>query len=306
MKARRFPKSQKLVLLILPLLAVVMISGCTGSGGATFGTGVTILNWEPTFSSVESNDNLQFRLRVQNQGEALALGVTPIITGIVPEDWGLAQYTGFGYGQSFDLEPPDRIQNTEGEIRQITFDVLAPDLPKGTTQTFTPQIRLYYNYETTASKLITLVNDQELKRLQDQGQTLSSKDTVSSAGPLKVTVNAGKFIKAREGGVSRILPITVDIQNVGGGVVSTKGSSANDYKVALDVHTTSGRLGIDCTQSGIYGSNNVITLWKGQSATVTCLVQINSVISTEEANIQAILDYDYYIDASTTVTVTGY
>ncbi|MCJ7817086.1 MAG: hypothetical protein MUP55_04480, partial [Candidatus Aenigmarchaeota archaeon] len=45
-------KGMKTLLLILPLLAVVAISGCTGGQtGATFGNGVTILNWEPTFSS---------------------------------------------------------------------------------------------------------------------------------------------------------------------------------------------------------------------------------------------------------------
>jgi len=309
MKARHSPKSQKLVLLILPLLAVVMISGCTSTGGgATFGPGVVILNWEPTFSAVEEGDSVQFRLRMQNQGEVTATSVDPQIIGITPEDWQISTYSG-GFLGSSELVPPDRFRNTEGQIRQDTYDAVAPDLPRGTTQTFTPQIRVYYHYRTTASKLVTLVNDQELKRLQDKGQTLSSKDTISSSGPLKVTVNAGKFIKAKEmGGVSRAFPISIEIQNVGGGVVSTRGASANDYQVGFNMPTTnSGRLNIgNCLTGGSSYAGSAVTLWKGQSATVTCTATISSsLLASEEVNMMIVLEYDYYIDASTSVTVTG-
>jgi len=297
------PKGMKMLLLILPLLSVVAISGCTGTTtGPTFGNGVVILNWEPTLSSVESGDNLQLRIRVQNQGELTASNVNAVITGIVPDEWQISlNQANFG-----DLAPPDRVQNTAGQTKQETFDAVAPNLPKGTTQQFTSQIRVFYTYRTTASKLITVVNDQELKRLQDEGKTLPSKDTTSSAGPLKVTINAGKFLKSKEAGLSfsRTFPITIDIQNIGGGVVSTQGTSTNDYKVKFAIQTPS-RLAIDCANSGSFFSNTV-TLWKGQTATITCNVRINSPpISSEEENIKVILDYDYYIDASTTVTVTG-
>ena len=306
---RKHSPNLKLLLLLIPIAAVVATSGCTGSGGATFGNGVTILNWEPTFSSVESGDNVQFRARIQNQGEVQATSVSPVIIGISPEEWGLAQQNAAGL---FGLAPPDRVRNTEGEIRQDVFDSVAPRIPKGTTQTFTPQLRVYYQYTTTASKLITVVNEGELKRLQDKGQTLPSKDTVSSAGPLKVTVNAGKFIKAKDAGYSysRQFPITIDIQNVGGGVVSTQSmssSSANDYKIdSFNIIYPTSRLNINCPgASGSYYGNG-ITLWKGQTATVTCTVNIGQApIASEEANLQVILQYHYYIDASTTVTVTG-
>jgi hypothetical protein len=251
---------------------------------------------------VESGDNLQLRIRVQNQGELTASNVNAVITGIVPDEWRVSlNQANFG-----DLAPPDRVQNTAGQIKQETFDAVAPNLPKGTTQQFTPQIRVFYTYRTTASKLITVVNDQELKRLQDEGKTLPSKDTTSSAGPLKVTINAGKFLKSKEAGLSfsRTFPITIDIQNIAGGVVSTQGTSVNDYKVKFAIQTPS-RLAIDCANSGSFFSN-IVTLWKGQTATITCNVRINSPpISSEEENIKVILDYDYYIDASTTVTVTG-
>lgn len=294
----------KLLLLLVPILGTVLISGCTNTTGPTFGNGVAILNWEPSLSSVESGDNLQLRLRIQNQGELTARSVSAAITGIDTNDWGISGSP----TQAVNLAPPDRVQSTQGETREFLFDAEAPGIPKGTTQPFTPQVRVFYVYRTTASKLVTVVNDQELQRLQDQGKTLSSKDTVTSAGPLKVTINAGKFLKIKEQGYgfSRTFPITIDIQNVGGGVVSTQSTMSTnpDYKVVFSL-TQPSRLGITCTPSGTFAAN-AITLWKGQSASVTCNVQIlSSPLSSEDDNIIVTLDYSYYIDASTTVTVTG-
>lgn len=304
MKGKKFLKNQKVLLLILPLFAVVAISGCTGTGttGPTFGNGLTVLNWEPTSSSLESGDNLQLRLRIQNQGELTAQDVNAVITGIVPDEWGITMsQASFG-----DMAPPNRVQQTAGEIKQEMFDATAPNLPKGTSQQYTANVRVFYTYRTTASKLVTVVNDEELKRLQDQGKTLSSQDTVSSAGPLKVTINTGKFLKTKDTGISfsRTFPITIDIQNTGGGVVSTQGNPDNDYKVRFAVEIPS-RLDIDCANSGSFLSN-VITLWKGQTATITCNVRINTPpVSSEDDNIKAVLDYDYYTDSSTTIAVTG-
>ncbi|MEM5812084.1 MAG: hypothetical protein QW286_00020, partial [Candidatus Aenigmatarchaeota archaeon] len=205
---------------------------------------------------------------------------------------------------------PDRLQNTEGEIKQETFDLVAPSLPKGTTQTFTPQVRVYYDYRTTASKLITIVNEQELRRLQDQGKTLPTKETVTSAGPLKVTINAGKFLKARDEtsgfySFTKTFPITIDIKNIGGGTVSAQGTPSQDYKVKYRIEYPTNRLSIECPNSGGLGSDT-ITLWKGESASLTCNVRIiQSPVSSEEANIKVVLEYPYYIDESTTISVTG-
>jgi hypothetical protein len=305
MKGKKFPKNQKALLLILPLLAAVMVSGCTGSGtGVTIGNGMAILNWEPTYSSVESGDELQLRIRIQNQGEAIAKDVRAVLSGINLEDWNGR----WARGEEIDigdLLPPDSIQGTQGQVAQDTFDIVAPDLPKGTTQQYNPSIRIYYDYKTNAAKQITLVNENELKRLQDKGETISSTDTKTSAGPLKVTVTTGKFIKARESGsyYSNTFPITIDIQNVGGGVVSYQDHPEDDYKVDIDMDYPSSRLRLlDCKEV----DDGYFTLWKGKDASITCNMQITyPPLSTEENNIKIYLDYEYYVDSRTTIAVTG-
>jgi hypothetical protein len=161
MKAK--PSSGAKLLLLIPILGTVLISGCiTGGGGPTFGNGVVILNWEPTFSQVDSGDKLQLRLRVQNQGEAVAANVNPVLAGIDTSEW--ATSTASSFITNSNLLPPDRVQGTSGEIREKIFDLTAPRLPKGTTQQYSPQVRVFYDYRTTAIKTITLVNENELKR----------------------------------------------------------------------------------------------------------------------------------------------
>jgi len=304
-------KGMKTLLLILPLLGVVAISGCTQQTGPTFGNGVTILNWEPTYSSVESGDRLQLRIRVQNQGEVRAENVRAALAGINQEDWGLSLGFGGSQGRLLGngvLLPPDRIQNTDGQIGQDTFDMIAPKLPKGTTQQYSPQVRVYYSYKTTAIKSITLVNENELRRLQDQGKTLSSTDTKTSAGPLSVTITTGKFIKARESSpsaFSNIFPITIDITNSGGGVVSTENIPQNDYIIRITRPTLPSRLSIvsgSCKEI----DQGYVTLWKGQTASITCNIQINQPpLTNEDENLKITFEYDYYIDRTTTITVTG-
>jgi hypothetical protein len=292
----------KLLLLLVPIFAAVAISGCTQTSGPSSGPGIVILNWEPTFSSVESGDNLQLRLQIQNQGTLVAQDVRAVLTGISTDEWGLALQSTKSFG---DLIPYNTVQQTAGEERQTTFDLVAPTLKKGTVLTYNPQVRVYYHYKTTAIKPITLVNENELKRLQDQGETVTSGDTQSSSGPLKVTMTTGKFIKAKDYGFSKnIFPITIMIQNTGGGVVSTMNVPENDYKVNVKVDFPS-RLTGDCGTGGIFMGGDV-TLWKGQDTTLTCQVHINTPpLATEEATIKVTLEYDYYTESKTAITVTG-
>jgi hypothetical protein len=321
MKAKNSP-NLKLLLLLIPLFGVVAISGCTNTTtGPTFGTGVTVLNWEPSLSSVESGDSLQLRLRIQNQGQMTAENVRAFLTGIVPGDWQIASGSSTPIAALAALAPPDRFQNTAGETREVLVNAIAPELPKGTTQSFTPQVRVFYDYVTTGSKLVTLVNNQELQRLQDQGKTLSSKDTITSSGPLKVTINAGKFLKTETGvgGTSRVFPITIDIQNVGGGMMTTTNPTGGNPTVGNPDYTVSFLLGSSSNNiqfipsSGMSGMSDpcgrnggFVQLWKGQTASVTCNVQIvNPPLSTEDDNLIVTLGYTYYIDASTSVSVTG-
>lgn len=310
----------KLLVLLLPILAVVMISGCTTPGGGqASGPGVVILAWEPDHTSVESDDDVQLRLKVKNQGGEQAEMVSAVLTGITlgGDEW---------FPKTGNLEvpiqsillPPNPRYGTEGEEATFIWELSAPLLPEGITRTYTPGVRVLYNYVTTAVKPITLVNEDELRRLIDTGGSIPSQPSQHSGGPLSVSVVTGKHIKVSNDNM-QLVPITIHIENTGGGIPfyygSTYGASVYgipeeaEYYVSLAIELPP-QLGFagKCNEFGGTGftmGGNVL-LWKGRSADVTCELNILSVPAfTEESSIKLYLAYSYAIDRSTMVSVKG-
>jgi len=327
MKGMHSP-NMKFLLLLIPIFAVLAISGCTGDGDGVTGNGIAILNWQPSLSAVDSNDQLELRLQIQNQGEAAARDVKAVLYGIEIDKWDVQTSSGSfgGFGNNafnfYEIPPFDKAQNVESAPRDAIFQVTAPSLTQGTTQAYTPQIRVFYGYTTSAISSITIVNAQELKRLQDEGKTLPLSTTTTSAGPLTVTINAGKFMKARDSSSSRMFPITIDIENTGGGVLATLNGDKiqSDYLADITLIFPS-RLEIECpTLNSFTNINRVfrtqtwtggtkqgsINLFQGKTASITCTATIpQAPLASEQGDMRVILDYNYYIDRSTTVTVSG-
>lgn len=309
----------KLLVLLLPIVAVVAISGCTtGTGtGQASGPGIVILNWEPDHASVESDDDVQLRLKIKNQGGEQANFVSAVLTGITlgGDEW---------YPKTGNLEvpiktvmlPPNPRYGTEGEEATFIWELQAPILPEGITRTYTPGVRVLYDYTTTAVKPITLVNENELRRLIDTGGSIPTQPSQHSGGPLSVSVVTGRYIKVSESKM-QIVPITIHIENTGGGIpyyygygASTYGIPEGDeYKVLLGIDLPPG-LGFagTCNEFGgtSFTQGGTVLLWKGRNADVTCELQILNVPAfTEESSIKLYLTYGYAIDRSTTVSVKG-
>lgn len=281
------------------LILILLVSGCTSTGGGT-GPGVVILSFEPDFASVESNDDVKLYLRVQNQGGMEAENVEAELTGIDPTEWGVfvkTKYLGAG-----TLEPPRPQYGTEGETDTATWELQAPRLAGTLSQTYNPAVRVYYKYQTIATKPITLVSEDELRRLIQMGKSLPTKETTYTAGPLSVNIVTGKYIKSTEQW-GKTFPITIHIANAGPGAPGSKLKTfeREDYPVDVRINLPNslGTAG-DCQ------TYQRIDLWKGQYYDLTCDLRITRAPSiAEERTIEVKLEYDYYVDATTSVTVTG-
>lgn len=287
-------------LLPVILILVLLASGCTSAGGGT-GPGVVILSFEPDFSSVESRDNVRLILRIQNQGGMEAESVEAELTGIDPTEWGVFTRTK-QLGSAGKLISPRPEYGTEGEMDMTTWDLEAPDLAGTLTQTYNPSARVYYRYQTVATKPITLVNEDELRRLIQMGKSLSTKETAYTAGPLAVNIVTGKYIKSTDEW-GRTFPITIHIENAGSGAPSPKyrGFEKEDYPVNVRINLPNGLATVGGCQT-----YQTIDLWKGKTYDFTCDLRITSAPHiAEERTIEVKLDYDYYVDATTSITVTG-
>jgi len=310
---------KKPFLLFIPILVIVAVSGCTSNivGG---GPGVVITSWEPELTNVFSNDDVDFLLKVNNQGASRAKNVIAEITNIDIAEWGTFGFTQIQLG---DLIAHDPVTNTPGESKTVQFQNLrAPLLNRGTSFLYEPMVRVSYDYSTSAQKPITLVDSQELVRIQQQGQTLPSTPTTFTSGPLSVEIIMGNFVKTSGQfgafGQFDIFPVHIKIRNTlwgSGGSVIPQGLgyyggglfSDFDYPILVTVTPPSGTnfvfsgFGDDCSSFQFTSE-----LFRGEEAEITCELEVTSPPAFRtESLIKVDLDYRYSIDAITQINVQG-
>jgi hypothetical protein len=293
-------------LFVLPIITIILISGCIGplAPSQPTGKGVVIQEWVPDFSQVNSAEPVKLQLKVQNIGDSKAENVEAEIIGIdVEKEWNGNKIKDLG-----DLQKPDYVSNTPGESKTEEWRLTAPKLPKGTDFEYEPIIRVSYDYITIAHKPITLVDRDELRRIIQQGKSLPSKPTTSSAGPLSVEIRTGDYVKTAK--IDDPFPIyiliTNDLWESGGSVIPKTGwgTTEKDYPVKVTIKTPEGTTLISsekCSTTGVE-----IDLWQGKTAEITCEVKIDTPPEyRQEKLIEVKLDYRYYIDASTKIKVIG-
>ena len=298
--------------LVLPILAVVLVSGCIGGGNTVdFGDGVVIQAWEPDFSRLYSDETIQFQLRVQNQGEIDATDLSAKVMGIDTGRDGWDLDVAVGNDKRDLLLAPNPDTNTPGEVWTMIWSGTAPELTRGMENVYSPIVRVSYVYSGSATKTITLVDAQELRRIIQQGSSLPSQPTVATAGPISIEVTTGNYVKTQK--EDDPFPINIVLRNngwsAGGSAIPVDESglrSPNNYNypVHMEIEMPSG-LRID---SDTCDSDAWYDLWKGETAEITCQVEITDMPGEGERQdkvMKFFVDYGYKIDAQTSVTVVG-
>ena len=303
------------ILLAIAAVAVIMTSGCIGGGGIKAGNGVVILNFEPDLTGTyNSGDPAKLQLRIQNQGEARATDVTAELAGIDVSEWAAM---GAMFSRNIgDMSPYEAETNTPGAEKTITWDLEVPDLAKGIDLTYEPIVKVSYDYKTIAQKPITIVAEDELRRIQQQGGSLPSKATVLTGGPLSIDVETKDYVKTTEEfGSYDIFPISITITNSYGGTVIPDGFATgfgtDTYLYPVRVKITPPD-GTDFAHSGWFGDDDctagTITkdLWKGKSATITCELRVTQPPTyRQDRYLKVELEYRYQVEAITNIPVRG-
>ncbi|MBI4176035.1 MAG: hypothetical protein HY518_02440 [Candidatus Aenigmarchaeota archaeon] len=295
-------KEQKALLLLLA--AVVLVSGCIGGGGPATGPGVTVLQWKPDLTQVDSGEHVKLIFEVQNQGTEYALNVVARLSGIDPSDWApVSPGTDILLN---DLLRFDARTGTQGGTDTDIYDVLAPELPDGIKQTYNPTLSIYYTYRTTASKQVTVVNEDELSNLAQQGKSLPSQPSQTSSGPINFQIQTPGPVRATTTGFRlKSFPVRFDISNIGGGYLTRLNDHSLDNKVLMTVDLPSG-LDFTTPDCQALRGGNLVDIVSGIDRSITCEIQITSPPTISEArNIIITLSYDYRVDRTTTVEVAG-
>ncbi len=306
-------------LLLIPVFAVMLISGCvTGPTGAGMGNGLAITDWKPDLADVYSGDAVRLQLRIQNQGELPAENVVAELAGIDTTEWG----TFGGFTDYVDVAssmlPYDGASQTPGDVRTVDWRLEAPSLAKGTSFTYTPIVKVSYDYKTSAQKPLTLVDVDELRKIKQQGKSLSGKTTTYSAGPLAVEIKTGNYVKTSDdfGTEYDIFPVYIKVTNTqweqSGTVTHGSGFGTyfgeGDYPVQMEITPPSGT---NFRYTGLAGSSDCsslvdLDLWQGKEAEITCEFEVtNPPAYQQEGLIKVDLNYRFQTEDSTSVKVTG-
>jgi hypothetical protein len=334
----------KLFFLALPVLAIILVSGCT-TGSTVSGNGVIVKEFAPEFTEIYAGEPVTFRLLMQNQGSVNANNVHAELLGL-DEDWCASQTGGNTCkssagnraemlpnepecqytGTNFNMLAPDPTRGTSGGSHICTWTYNAPPIQKGFTITYTPTVRVFYAYNSGVVKLITFGSSNELRNIQDTGGKLPAETKSQTSSPIMLDIQTKGPIRFWQGENGVIVPVEITINNVGGGIacadpnsgkiqgsckstVAQSGENAqNKVKLTISFGTdSSSKMSLQGEACAGFSTGKVISLWKGQSNSIVCEVLaagLNSV-STVQRMIQVTADYEYYTDTSSSIKVIG-
>lgn len=328
------------ILLIILTIMVLPASGCTFlNTGTTSTQGVVIDNFEVDFPRIYSSERFKIQMRIVNEGYVDANNVYPKLYNIgasfQDDRMEISCEETCGGVVSLLAQDPDR--GTIGESTTCIWNCIAPeDIPKGLSLTFSPSVRLYYLYKTHTVKSITIASQDELRSLQSQGKSPPSETVSTTEGPVQLDVVVKGPIRYWEGEERIVFPININIQNTGGGTACTDqkefsipvgvptpplyipptqfidvivgGCDRPDYwnNVILYFHREGDLTRLYCGNDEI--DQKVVELWKGQSATLTCEVDMpvpSSHVGIIQKNLKFSIYYAYFTDRTTNVEVVG-
>jgi hypothetical protein len=302
-------------LLLLSVLAIIISSGCTTgtTGGTGGGPGIVVEKFMPSLDTIESGEPVSLQLEVRNKGDYNnALAVVELMD-IDPTEWVVGGGTIRDLGT---LLAPDPESQTEGGLATTAWELTSPLLKRGQRLTYPVRARVYYTYETSATKPVWFVTSEELRRIVQLGDALPSEATIYTGGPLTVTINAGQFVKAREWRESKF-QLQIRIQNSGNGQIRGR-----NYPVAMEVTWPTWVTPVKgaCPEQIQWGTvlyNDIppglpqptgtyIMIWDGRSTDVTCeFMIVNPPASRTKGDFEVKLNYIYSVDATTQITVKG-
>ena len=201
------------------VVAVVLISGCTGSGGEAKvigGTGLEITDFTVQPAEIRGGSKATFAVTVENQGDELVDYKKAVFSLILPSDWTPAMSM---KNLSKSLKPADPSMGSEGDIVSERFTSDSPKFPRGQTRTDDVTGRVYYDYQTKANGVIYIYPYGE-----DIDDTYSFE---SDNGPVRIDVRSSPDAPIVEN-VDEYFTLIMDVTNLGSGKLYKPGITKGD------------------------------------------------------------------------------
>lgn len=314
------------ILILILLLLIIAFSGCTGNGGTSIISakdGVVITDFSFGHSPIYSEDNVDLHLEVQNTGGSNAKLIKIQIYGVDfsltnPRSWKLRggklqvldeNFIDANLASGGELYRPDPDINLEGAKDYYEWRLKAPTEVTSETE-YDFRVRVEYDYTTTYFGTIRIINDNYLRSLKEnEKQALLNTGGIASSeltkGPITITPFSGRhFIVDEDYNPITAPPRTIKfkIENTGGGYpyrTADDGTIRNYYIKIVET----GDIISNCDKDLNTGE---IKLSSGESHIIDCDLSppgINEFTNKIDKPFQIGLEYSYYIDGKTSITV---
>ena len=310
---------RKYALLSILLLGIVFLSGCINQSPVTKGgKGLAISTFAPDFAEIRSGEPVTLSALITNAGEGDATAVKAQLFGLnmgaagEGKEWTLK--SGSSTLTTQLLRKADLSLNLQGENYEFSWTVVSPGTLR-VDNTYTANLRVYYKYKTYSTSILHFVSYDYLRSLtSEQFNAEKAKagvtQSTSSAAPVSVKVSGGNrpFIAySDDASAPDTFSVQIDITNADSGnafIASTYPpvSSENLHKVNINIDTN---LDLNCANTLGSAKSGQVTLTKGQSKTIFCTATVEKakLDNARDYTVNVELDYGYYLDASTKITV---
>lgn len=300
------------------LLALVALSSaCTGfsAGGPSGELKINSFYFNP--NSIVGNQKTFLNLELQNFGTFAAKNVNVVLYGLSSDISIADMLTSNEIAEPKDkptfinfsiVNPASQSLGSQGEKRSVKW-LVSYDGKVLEKQNINQKanVRVCYTYRTEAKGKVTFISDSEYLIQREKG-ALAEETSVfqSTAGPLQLSVSAPQPVIFGNNVV-----LHVSVANVGSGfAVGTNGNPcrALDSRGANQANLT---VRLKNTQLSCKLSGNTDTMpiflkhGEGKTETVTCSYDAPKNVPTSTEELEFILNYGYYTDAATAVTIKG-
>jgi len=269
-------------LVILLLILVVFLSGCSSGTTSLVGSGtqgVIIKSFSPSDTTVEPNTPVLLTLLVSNVGSQKATGVNANLMGLTDE-WSIPDGRSQFIGDLFGTDPSRGV--TQGEERAVTWTLTGPQ--KNVQLSYEATVRVTYTYTSEVSGMVKAVSSDYYQQKKVKSEIQSPKNT---GGPLTITP---KMTSVSVSGGS--MPIRFEIQNSGGGRVYSGGSPSVGNLDRLSVSVS----GASCSRTSV-------TLIQGKSAVLYCTINTGGISDFKLVPFTLSTTYNYFVDSTTSISV---
>jgi hypothetical protein len=260
---------------LVVLFPIVFLAGCINLGGGGTGSGISIVSFSPSDSSVEPGTPVLLTLVVENRGGADARNIRVELGGLT-DDW---QIDGRSRTIS-DLGHADSARGiTTSPGDSIDWTLVPPGLSNKLDYQAVAQVT--YDYSTTLDTLIRATSFDYYRTNKPKTGVIGPSSV--SNGPVSISVKAPNSVFAGSS-----VPVYFEFHNTASGRV---------VGPAIDT------LNIQVSGSGVSCAKSSVKLIQGKDASVRCDASTGGVSTFKDFRVTISISYTYQLTSITTISV---